>query len=162
MKRRRLVTRWSFLKHGASAADAAGVAAVFPTIISSSAFGSDGKVAPSNRITMGCIGLGGRGTVNLRQFLKRPDVQIVALCDVDTGSHNYEAGSYRGLAPAQVAHRSITGAHLGNIAMITGRKIRWNPDKEQIIDDPGRQGTAGSRVPRTLDALGRLQRDGIQ
>jgi len=38
-------------------------------------------------------------------------------------------------APAEVAHRSITPAHLGNIAMQLGRKIRWDPDTEQIIGD---------------------------
>jgi predicted dehydrogenase len=36
----------------------------------------------------------------------------------------------------EVAHRSITLAHLGNIAMRLGRKIRWNPETEQILDDP--------------------------
>ena len=40
------------------------------------------------------------------------------------------------IAPIEVAHRSISVAHLGNIAMLVGRKIRWNPDTEQILDDP--------------------------
>jgi predicted dehydrogenase len=43
------------------------------------------------------------------------------------------------LTPAstiEVAHRSITVAHLGNIAMRLGRIIRWNPETEQILDDP--------------------------
>ena len=40
------------------------------------------------------------------------------------------------IAPAEVGHRSATVAHLGNIAMILGRKIRWDPKREQIIDDP--------------------------
>ena len=39
-------------------------------------------------------------------------------------------------APVEVAHRSITICHLGNIAMRLGReKLKWDPDKEQIIDD---------------------------
>ena len=39
-------------------------------------------------------------------------------------------------APAEVAHRSITICHLGNIAMRLGRKkLRWDPIKEQIIGD---------------------------
>lgn len=50
---------------------------------------------------MGCIGLGGRGTVNLKTFLGQPDVQIVALCDVDAGSTRYEDAWHRGLGPAQ-------------------------------------------------------------
>jgi predicted dehydrogenase len=39
-------------------------------------------------------------------------------------------------APAEVAHRSITICHLGNIAMRLGRKtLRWDPRSEQIIGD---------------------------
>ena len=39
-------------------------------------------------------------------------------------------------APVEVAHRSITICHLGNIALRLGReKLKWDPDKEQIIDD---------------------------
>lgn len=40
------------------------------------------------------------------------------------------------IAPIEHAHRTITVAHLGNIAMILGRKVRWNPDTEQFVDDP--------------------------
>jgi predicted dehydrogenase len=39
-------------------------------------------------------------------------------------------------APVEVAHRSITVAHLGNIAMLTGRDLRWDPVRETIVDDP--------------------------
>ena len=39
------------------------------------------------------------------------------------------------IAPAEVGHRSATVAHLGNIAMILGRKIRWDPRTEQVIGD---------------------------
>ncbi len=39
-------------------------------------------------------------------------------------------------APVEVAHRSITICHLGNIALRLGRdKLKWDPAKEQIIDD---------------------------
>jgi len=40
------------------------------------------------------------------------------------------------LAPAEVAHRSATPGHLGQIAMLLGRRIRFNPDTEEILDDP--------------------------
>jgi len=40
------------------------------------------------------------------------------------------------LAPAEVAHRSASPGHLGQIAMLLGRKIRFNPDTEEILDDP--------------------------
>jgi predicted dehydrogenase len=39
-------------------------------------------------------------------------------------------------APVEVAHRSISLCHLGNIAMRLGReKLRWDPRTEQVIDD---------------------------
>jgi len=41
------------------------------------------------------------------------------------------------VAPAEVGHRSISVGLLGEIAMLTGRKIRWNPDTEEILNDPG-------------------------
>ena len=41
--------------------------------------------APSERITMACIGVGGRGSTNLRIFKGKPGVEIVAVCDVDRG-----------------------------------------------------------------------------
>ncbi len=40
------------------------------------------------------------------------------------------------IVPAETGTRSISVAHLGEIAMITGRKIRWNPVTEEIINDP--------------------------
>jgi len=66
----------------------AGVSAAavgFPHIISSSALGADGAVAPSERIVMGCIGVGSQGTGNMRGFLGKKDAQVVAVCDVDRG-----------------------------------------------------------------------------
>jgi myo-inositol 2-dehydrogenase/D-chiro-inositol 1-dehydrogenase len=42
----------------------------------------------------------------------------------------------RPITPAEIGHRSATVAHLGNIAMILGRRIRWDPKREQVIDDP--------------------------
>jgi predicted dehydrogenase len=38
-------------------------------------------------------------------------------------------------ASAEIGHRTATICHLVNIAMLTGRKLRWDPDKEFIIGD---------------------------
>jgi predicted dehydrogenase len=58
---------------------------VLPQIIPSSAFGMGGKVAPSDRIVIGSIGLGSQGTSNLNDFLKlKSPLQFVAVCDVDS------------------------------------------------------------------------------
>jgi predicted dehydrogenase len=40
------------------------------------------------------------------------------------------------IAPARVALRSATPGWLGQIAMLTGRKLSWDPLKEEIIGDP--------------------------
>jgi predicted dehydrogenase len=61
---------------------AAGAAFMAPTIIPSSALGRDGAVAPSERIFVGGIGIGNRGTYDLGCFLEQRDVQFVAVCDV--------------------------------------------------------------------------------
>jgi hypothetical protein len=37
--------------------------------------------------------------------------------------------------PAEIGHRTITIAHLGNIAMLLRRKLRWDPAKEDFVDD---------------------------
>ena len=39
-------------------------------------------------------------------------------------------------APVEIAHRSISIGLLGEIAMTTGQKILWNPEKQEIIDNP--------------------------
>ena len=74
-------SRRSFLKKASAAV--VGVAAA-PLFIPSTALGRSGAVAPSNRITIGCIGLGNMGTFNMSAFLEIPDAQIVAVCDVDS------------------------------------------------------------------------------
>lgn len=41
------------------------------------------------------------------------------------------------ITPAEVGHRSITVAHLANIAIRLGRSnLRWDPAAEQILNDP--------------------------
>ncbi|MCG3120636.1 MAG: Inositol 2-dehydrogenase/D-chiro-inositol 3-dehydrogenase [bacterium] len=54
-----------------------------PYFIPAAVLGKNGAVAPSNRITVGCIGVGGMGTANLNSFLTKPNAQVLAVCDVD-------------------------------------------------------------------------------
>ncbi|MHC4704004.1 MAG: Gfo/Idh/MocA family protein, partial [Planctomycetota bacterium] len=39
------------------------------------------------------------------------------------------------ICPVEVGHRSISVGLLGEIAMLTGRKIKWNPETEEIAGD---------------------------
>lgn len=52
-------------------------------IVPSSVFAQGGNIPPSERMTMGAIGTGGMGTGDLRGFLSKPEVQVLAVCDVD-------------------------------------------------------------------------------
>ena len=61
---------------------AAGAAAAAPYVLTSTALGAEGRPPASDRIVMGCIGLGGRGSGNMRGFLGHSEVQMVATCDV--------------------------------------------------------------------------------
>jgi predicted dehydrogenase len=81
-------SRRDFVKK--SAALVAG-AFVFPQIIPSSALGMGKSVAPSDRIVLGCIGVGSQGMSNLNDFLRlNTGLQFVAVCDVDS-RHNVKA-----------------------------------------------------------------------
>jgi predicted dehydrogenase len=75
-KQRTSTTRRRFLKHAAALAAA-------PHLIPASALGSDGAVAPSNRIALGFIGIGMMGRGHLRCFLGFSEAQVLAVCDVD-------------------------------------------------------------------------------
>jgi predicted dehydrogenase len=80
MSRRRFLT---------SAAGVSVAAVGFPYLVSSSALGANGTTPPSERITLGCIGVGGQGTGNMRGFLgKKDQVRVLAVCDVDQGNAN--------------------------------------------------------------------------
>jgi predicted dehydrogenase len=45
--------------------------------------GKGGTVAPSDRITVGCIGTGWMGSEDVKSFLAEPGAQVVAVCDID-------------------------------------------------------------------------------
>ena len=53
------------------------------------------------------------------------------------------------IAPVEVAHRSITIAHLGNIAMMLEKDLEWDPVTEQIVNIP----EANRYLSRTMRAL---------
>jgi predicted dehydrogenase len=58
-------------------------AATFPTIVKASALGLQGAVPPSDRIVMAGVGFGMQGPGNMRNFLGKPEVQWMAVCDLD-------------------------------------------------------------------------------
>jgi predicted dehydrogenase len=57
-------------------------AVAVPCFVPGAALGMNGAVAPSQRIVVGGLGLGGRGRADLGSLMNNPDVQFVAICDV--------------------------------------------------------------------------------
>ncbi|MDP3848928.1 MAG: Gfo/Idh/MocA family oxidoreductase [Luteolibacter sp.] len=68
-------TRRSFIRKAAWLAG-------MPAIIPASVLGRNGKVAPSNQIVVGGIGIGPRGREVLKSFLSQTDMRFVAVADV--------------------------------------------------------------------------------
>ncbi|MBI1390028.1 MAG: twin-arginine translocation signal domain-containing protein [bacterium] len=79
MTTKKHMNRRGFLTGTAVAASALGL----PAFVPASALGADGAKAANDRIMMASIGVGSQGTGNLRGFLHYPEVQVVAVCDVD-------------------------------------------------------------------------------
>jgi len=77
--RNKSINRRRFLKR---AAGTAAGAISFPYIVSSSALGAAGGVAASERITVGCVGVGPQGSGVMGNFLRQKNAQVVAVCDV--------------------------------------------------------------------------------
>ena len=74
---KRPISRRRFLR-----STSAGLA--LPLLVPASVLGrTPSALAPSERITMGCIGVGGRGSANLGVFHGKKESQIVAVSDVD-------------------------------------------------------------------------------
>jgi len=95
---------------------AAGAAPVF---VPASVLGEEGKPAPSDKITLGVIGVGAQGQVDMRAFLTHNDVRVAAICDIEA------------------AVRGDTLCQLALIAVKQGRKLAWDPQAERFLNDDG-------------------------
>jgi predicted dehydrogenase len=108
------------------------------------------NVAHNQKNAQGCKWIGDKGWVYVRRgFI---DAQPKSLLQEKIGPGEiklYDSGGHKEnfiacvlsrketICPAEVGLRSISVGLLGEIAMLTGRKLRWNPDTEEFLDDPG-------------------------
>ena len=105
------LSRRGFFRESAQAAAPAAVSGL-PLIVPSSVRGA---LAPSNRITVACIGTGNQGYDVMRHFLNMSDAQVVAVCDVNRGSYGYrDEKQFRGREPAQKAVNEYYAKKLGS------------------------------------------------
>src|SRR5690606_20627120 len=92
------------------------------------------------------IGEKGRIEVNRGKLVSTPE-EIIKQPLTDGDVHLYESKSHHGnfldcvktrklpICDVEIGHRSATVCHLANIACRLGRKIYWDPAKEDIKGD---------------------------
>ena len=129
----RSLSRRTFLKTSMAAI---GTAAAAPYIVPASVFGAH---APSNRIAVGFIGNGNQSTIDLPAFLQQEDVQVVAVCDVNTASYGYKTPQqFLGRKPAQdkvnafYAEKKNAGQYKGCDAYTDFREVLARQDIDAV------------------------------
>lgn len=121
----RKITRRAFLQSAAGACAA-------PAILPASVFAADGTTAPSNRIAVALIGLGKMGLGHLHHLAHNPDVELIALCDVDRlrrdeasnilqsiYAKRSESGNYRGCALYNDYRELLARTDLDAVVIVT-------------------------------------------
>src|SRR5512140_2083914 len=69
-------------------------------IVPRSVLGGPGNTPPSEKVTIACIGTGDQGMRVMQEYLKMPEVQLVAVCDVNK-SGVYPRNEIKGREPAR-------------------------------------------------------------
>jgi predicted dehydrogenase len=148
-----------------------------PLIVPSTVLGRDGAVPPSERIVLGGIGLGGRGTGVLNWMLPERDVQFVAICDpkrsqrqaikrmVDTRYGNEDCGMYSDIRVFLAERTDIdavliaTGDRWHALASIMAMRA----GKDVFSEKPSSMTIAeGQGVVETAKRYGRVYQTGVQ
>ena len=154
----------------------AGAVLATPYFVPGSALGRNGAVAPSQRIVLGGLGLGGRGSGDLRSCMDNPDVQFVAICDVqksrrenikkmaDTHYGNQDCRLYRDMheilaRPDIDAMLIATGDRWHTMAAITAARA----GKDVYCEKPCSMTISESRaLADTFRKYGRIYQAGTQ
>ena len=111
----------------------AGAAAVLgmgmPMMAKANPEGRKKTVAPSDKLVIGLIGCGGMGASNMRNFMNFDEVEIAALCDVDT---NRIPGDYNDVSKKYGRHPDVYGDYRHMLdrkdinAIIVGTPDHWH------------------------------------
>ena len=123
MRVRKRVTRRGFLK--GLAAGAAGA----PYVLTSPVLAAPGRRGANDRIQIANIGVRNMGGGHLKTLLGDPNVQVVAVCDVDRKIR--EAGVKR--AEAAYAQRTRAGAFRGTVGCNDFRAVMAREDIDAVV-----------------------------
>lgn len=116
----------------------AAVAAAGFTIVPRHVLGGAGYVAPSNKTTLAAIGTGGQGLQNVQAFLEFPELQVVAVCDVNREgpgyvSWNWDKGKAGNLAGREPARRLVEEHYAKARTSGTYRGCRAYSDYRELL-----------------------------
>ncbi len=158
------------------AAAQAGALLAAPRVVRGAVLGRDGGVAPSERIVLGAIGVGNRGSYDLGCFLHEPDVQFVAVCDIkearrtaikrlaDNKYGNQDCAMYRDLREL-LARDDIDAVLIatGPNWHATAAMLAANAGKDMYCEKPCTKNIAQSlELAATMRRTGRVFQAGTQ
>ncbi len=124
-----------------------GIAAAGLAVVPRAVCGGAGHVAPSAKTTLAGIGMGGQGIQNITRMQQLPEVQVVAVCDVNregTGylSWNWDRGKLGRTAGREPARRAVdagyaklarSGKHKACTAYADFRKLLDREDADAVM-----------------------------
>jgi len=154
----------------------AGACLLAPQVVAAATVGRGGKPAPSERVVLGGIGIGNRGSYVLGCFLQEPDVQFVAVSDVkeqrrqavkkmaDTKYGNQDCATYRDL------RELLARADIDAVLIATGPNwhaaastVAAEAGKDIYCEKPCTKNIAESlALARTIRRTGRVFQAGTQ
>ena len=155
----------------------AGGALAAPCLIPGSALGLNGAVPPSERIVMGGMGVGNRGTGDLHWLLPEKDVQFVAICDakqaqrqavkriVDAKYGNTDCAMYRDMREFLALRTDIDALLIatGDRWHATAAVMAMRFGKDVYSEKPSSMTIAeGQAVVATARRYGRVYQTGTQ
>jgi predicted dehydrogenase len=117
------LTRRGFLK------GAAGIALAAPYIASAASLGAGPRLSPSERIHVGCIGVGNQGGGHLGGLVKNGEAQVVAVCDVDAARRDAAAN----LANKTYADEFKSASYHGCDGYNDFREVLGRPDVDAVV-----------------------------
>lgn len=130
-----VVSRRAFLTRTTTAL---GAALAAPSLIPASVLGRGASVAPSDRVTMGFIGLGGQGGGHLLGgawtyvpggYIARPDVQVLAVCDVRKERRDHAHARCNQIYADKLGQPGYSGVQSYN----DFREVLARPDIEAVL-----------------------------